>query len=260
MSIDKPTKINQLLGSQPLGIVLQSAWLENHGYSISLQNRYKKGKWLKSLGRGALIRTTDKVGYEGAIYALQNQSASTIHPGGRTALALLGKSHYLELATKKIVLFGSKTDKLPAWFKKHNWDVVIDYNSSSFLPFEIGIVELELKNFSIKVSGAARAIFECLYLAPKKQELLECFELLEGLNNLNPGKVQQLLEQCTSVKVKRLFLYLAEKTGHNWFNQLDLKKVDLGSGKRSIVSNGIYNSKYQITIPKELENYGKQGL
>ena len=94
---------------------------------------------------------------------------------------------------------------------------------------------------------------ECLYSVPKSQPLLEVYEIMEGLNNLRPASVQALLEACKSVKVKRLFLYLAEKAGHDWFNYLDLKKVDLGSGKRSIVQGGTYVPKYQITVPKELE-------
>jgi hypothetical protein len=75
---------------------------------------------------------------------------------------------------------------------------------------------------------------------------------MEGLNNLRPASVQKLLEGCTSVKVKRLFLYLADKVGHEWLNYINLGKVDLGSGKRAIVKNGVYVSKYQITVPKEL--------
>ena len=93
---------------------------------------------------------------------------------------------------------------------------------------------------------------ECLYLAPEKQELSECHELMEGLTNLRPQQVQALLEACTSVKVKRLFLFLAEKAKHDWFEYLDLTKIDLGKGKRSVVPNGVLNTKYQITVPKEL--------
>ena len=95
---------------------------------------------------------------------------------------------------------------------------------------------------------------ECLYLAPNSQPLMEVFELMEGLNNLRPTTVQKLLECCTSVKVKRLFLYLADKAGHEWLNYLDLDKVDLGSGKRAIVSDGVYVAKYQITVPKALDS------
>jgi len=256
MSIQKETKINQLLSSQPYEVVFLSAWLSKQGYSLSLQERYRKNKWLESIGKGAMIRSGDKVGYEGALYALQNQSSLGIHPGGRTALSLLGKAHYLELAATQVTLFGYKGERLPAWFQKRDWGVKINYHSTAFLPPDIGLMDLEFKTFSIKVSGAIRAIMECLYLAPEKQDLIECYELMEGLNNLRPTLVQQMLEQCQSIKVKRLLLYMAEKSGHTWLKHVDLKKINLGSGKRSIatVSDAVYVPKYQITVPKALED------
>lgn len=97
-------------------------------------------------------------------------------------------------------------------------------------------------------------MMECLYLAPEHQPLLETYELMEGLNNLRPVTVQKLLESCTSVKVKRLFLYMAEKAGHDWFNYLKTEKIDLGSGKRVVVPGGRFNTKYQITVPVDLES------
>lgn len=256
MSTNIGSKINQLFQLQPAGVVLQSSWLIKQGYSHALQRRYKSSKWLQPIGTGALIRTNDQVGYEGAIYALQKQSSLTIHPGGRTALSFLGKAHYLELAANTVVLFGGKNERLPAWLKNHDWGVKLDYNETTFLPSDMGLTEVELKNFSIRVSGAVRAIMECLYLAPQKQDLIECFELMEGLNNLQPKQVQTLLENCNSVKVNRLFLYMAEKADHSWFKYMDLKNVDIGKGKRSIVKNGVYVEKYQITVPKELEQNG----
>ena len=77
---------------------------------------------------------------------------------------------------------------------------------------------------------------------------------MEGLNNLRPASVQKLLEACKSIKVKRLFLYMADKANHDWVRYLNLDNVDLGSGKRSIVADGIYVAKYQITVPKALES------
>jgi hypothetical protein len=231
--------------------------MTGQGYSHDLQQRYKKSNWLKSVGTGAYIRNNDKVGYEGAMYALQEQNGFTIHPGGRTALSLLGKAHYLELSAGRVLIFGSKDEKLPAWFKNHDWGVKIDYHETSFLPPDLGLTKVELNNFSINVSGSARAIMECLHLAPQEQELMECFELMEGLNNLVPKHIQTLLENCQSVKVKRLFLYMAEKADHGWFKHLDVKTVDLGKGKRSIVKSGVFIDKYGITVPRELEAYGK---
>ncbi len=260
MSTIESSKINQLLATQPPGAVVLSSWLTGRGYSFELQKRYRKSGWLESIGTGAMIRAGDNVGYEGAIYALQKQAALNIHPGGRSALSLLGKAHYLELAQKKVVLFGGKGEALPVWFRNHDWGLMFDYHATSFLPPELGLVDVEMKTFSIRVSGAARALMECLYLTPEKQELVECYELMEGLNNLRPDQVQALLEACKSVKVNRLFMYLAEKAGHAWVQYLDLKKVDFGSGKRSVVRNGVYVPKYKITVPKELEDHGKTEL
>ena len=253
MSINKQTKLNLLLSSYPVGVVLQTSWLEKEGYSYALQQSYRKNGWLKLLGRGAMIRPSDKVvSYTGGIYALQVQSGLMIHPGAKTALNLLGKAHYLEMSVRRVSLFGGEKERLPTWLRNYDWGQKIAYYPTSFLPADLGLVQIDLGNFSIQISSGARAILECLYLAPGKMELQECYELIEGLNDLNPCKVQQLLEVCTSIKVKRLFLYLSERTGHAWFKNLDLEKIDLGKGKRSIVKNGAYIEKYQITVPRAL--------
>jgi hypothetical protein len=252
MSTEKESKLNSLLGTQPLGIVLSSAWLVEQGYSLDLQKRYKKSLWFDSIGTGALIRHGDQVDYLGGIYALQSQLGLFVHPAGKTALSLQGKAHYVELSTKKVQLFGGNEDSLPLWFKNRDWGLRVESKLTSFLPPELALVEIDHKSFKVKISSPARAVMECLYLAPKSQPLMEVYELMEGLNNLRPSTVQQLLEACTSVKVKRLFLYLADKAGHEWLSYINLDNVDLGSGKRAVVTDGVYVSKYQITVPKAL--------
>jgi len=243
----------------PKGVVLLSSWLEDEGYSYELQHRYRDSRWLQPIGRGAMIRFGDTVGYEGAIFALQEQAGLSVHPGALTAMALLGKAHYLELDTKKIFLFGSRSDWLPAWFLNYDWGLEIDYYPTSFLPAEDGLTKIEMNSFSMKISDRIRAMMECLHLAPEKLDLVHCYEMMEGLNDLRPDKVQHLLEKCTSVKVKRLFLYMAEKAGHQWFSYLDLNKINMGKGKRMLVKDGVYIAKYQITIPKKLA-YDEQSL
>ena len=255
MSIENKSKLNQLLSNVPSGVALTSAWLVDQGYSLQLQKRYKKSKWFMSLGRGALVRNDDAVDYLGGVHALQNQLGLSIHPAAKTALMLQGKSHYLEFSTKRIQLFSTSSKSLPSWFKSHDWGAKLEYNSTSFLPAEIGMTEFKHKGFTIKISSPARAILECLYLAPKTQPLLEIYELMQGLNNLRPMTIQKLLESCTSVKVKRLFLYMAEKSAHDWVTYIKQDKIDLGTGKRQVVSDGTYISKYQITVPKDLENH-----
>lgn len=247
------SKIKRLFNIQPSGVVLTSSWLASQGYSAELLKKYRENSWLQSIGTGATIRQGEKVDYLGGINALQQQLNLSIHPAGKTALSLLGKVHYLEMHTQEVYLFGSAKEKLPSWFKNYNWGVKLKYFTSSFLPRNIGFESIQINNYDIRIASATRALMECLYLAPDKQNLIECFEIMQGLNNLPPEKTQQLLEQCTSIKVKRLFLYLAEKANHSWVNYLKPGSVGLGKGDRSIVNDGVYISKYRITVPKELE-------
>jgi hypothetical protein len=252
MSLENNGKLNQLIVDWPAGAVYVTSWLKKSGFSDQLLNRYKKSNWLASVGAGALKRYGDEVTYQGAVYALQKQLGFSVHVGAKTSLALQGKAHYLQLGNVTVTLFGGGDVRLPRWFSQADWQNKTNYYSTSFLPPQLGLIEWELKAFSIKISSPARAIMECLYLVPDKQEVMECYELIEGLTNLRPQQVQELLEACTSVKVKRLFLFLADRAKHTWFEYLDLTKIDLGAGKRSIVTNGVFNNKYQITVPKEL--------
>jgi hypothetical protein len=253
MSMKKRIKLNQLLSTLPPGIVVSSSWLTAQGYSLGLQQRYKKSSWFDSIGSGAMVRHGDEVDYLGGIYTLQSQLGLSVHPAGKTALSLQGKAHYLELSAEKAHLFAGKDETVPRWFKKRDWGLSAECKQTNFLPPELGLVEIDHKNFKVKVSSPARAIMECLYLAPRLQPLMEVYELVQGLNNLRPTTVQKLLESCRSIKVKRLFLYLADKAGHEWFSYIKQDAVDLGAGKRAIVKEGVYVTKYRITVPKELE-------
>lgn len=252
MTTDNLTKINQLLQSIPPGIVLQSAWLQSQGYSLDLQKYYRTSGWLQAFGHGAMVRTKDNPGYEGALFALQNQSNLFIHPGARTALSLLGRVHYLELNASQTWLFGGEEERLPGWFRQHGWGTEIVFKSTAFLPVNLGLIDFRFPSFTLQVSSPARAIMECLYVAPGEMDLSECYEVMENLNDLRPTLVQELLEKCTSVKVKRLFLYMAEKWNHPWLPYVDLTKVDLGKGKRSLAAGGVYVAKYQMTVPSAI--------
>jgi len=253
MSTDNRSKINKLLGLQPSGVVLTSYWLVDQGYSPELLRRYRNSQWLTSIGTGAMIRTNDEVDYLGAIFSLQQQLGLSVHPAAKTALSLQGKVHFIDVNQQEVYLFGHRKEILPAWFRNYDWGVKVNYYTSSFLPADEGMTTISRNNFELSISSPARALMECLFLAPQSQDLMECLLIMQGLNNLHPKTTQRLLASCTSVKVKRLFLYLADKSGHAWFNHLNLDQIDLGKGKRSLVKNGVYIKAYKITVPQEME-------
>lgn len=252
MSTERHSKIKKLLQAVPDGTVCLATWLETIGISGDLQKRYRKSDWLKAIGTGAFIRPNDKVEWHGGIYAIQKQGNLHIHPGGLTALALQGGAHYIRLGGDNVYLFAKPKTILPRWFKNYNWGTEIKFYRTKFLPELVGLISYEAKTFNIEISASERAILECLYLAPEAMDLVECYQILEGLVNLRPQLLQELLEQCTSIKTIRLFLYMAEKANHAWLKYLDKTKFNTGSGDRSIVKNGVYDAKHKITIPKEL--------
>ena len=92
---------------------------------------------------------------------------------------------------------------------------------------------------------------EMLYLVPGKVGFEDASLEMENLATLRPELVQSLLEKCSSIKVKRLFMYMAEKHGHSWLSDLNVSKIDTGKGKRMIVPKGRFDRKYMITVPKD---------
>jgi hypothetical protein len=124
-----------------------SSCLVEQGYSHDLQQGYKASIRLHSIGVGTLTHTNYKVDDEGVIYALQQQANLFIHAGGKTALVLFGKAHYLELQTDKIALFGGDKERLPTWFKKYDWGVKVEYYETTFLPKDLGRIDRQEKTF-----------------------------------------------------------------------------------------------------------------
>ena len=242
----------KLINNIKPGTVALASWLEEIGISRDLQRHYRNSGWLDSLGRGAFMRPGENVEWQGGLYALQDQAKLNVHAGAITSLTLLGFNHYFRLNEEKIFLFTNRKINLPKWFINYNWGNPISQHHTTFLPIGLGIVKHEVKNFSIQISSPERAMFECLYLAPRTFDLIECFHLMEGLVNLRPKLVQELLQECSSIKVKRLFLYLSEKANHSWVQFIDTSLVDIGNGNRRISEGGTYISKYLITIPNEL--------
>jgi len=226
--------------------------MKEQGFSRDLQHRYLKSGWLEVVGVGAFKRPSENLKWQGGVYTLQNQSKHHVHVGGLTALSLLGFAHYTRTSGNTLDLFSPQGSTLPAWFKKYDWNVNLNYVRTSFLPEGLGLISHEDMNLTLTISSAERAFFECLYLTPKKMDMLEVYQIMSGLISLRPKLLNKLLEQCSSIKVKRLFLYMADKTNHQWFKGLNIDDVDLGKGDRSIVKNGVYNSTYRITVPSEV--------
>ena len=245
-------KINKLLQAWPKGTVAVHAWLQAHGVSRKLAEQYRRRGWIDAIGRGAFVRRGDNVEWPGAVYALQKEVGNLVHPGGRTALELHGLAHFLRLSARALVyLYGAPGERLPTWFRAHDWKHAIRYSATGLFSRELGLTSRSFGDFSIDVSSPERAMLEYLDGFPGDASFEEARELVEALGTVRPELVQSLLEACTSVKVKRMFLFLADQAKHPWRSKLKDKRIKLGRGKRSLVPDGKFDSRYLITVPAE---------
>ncbi|MEO8231467.1 MAG: type IV toxin-antitoxin system AbiEi family antitoxin domain-containing protein [Ignavibacteriota bacterium] len=247
----KVTKINQLIRNWPKGTVKTVKELEYLGYTPQLLKIYSNSKWIELFSRGIYKLYDDEVGWQGVLFGFQKKSANTaLHAGGKTALNLMGYSHYLSRNENKVFLFSDRKENIHSWLKKFN-NVILKRNEVFNYTKPENIKLYNTGNFYLRISSPELAAMEMLYLIPSEQSFDEALKIMEGLTTLRPLLVQNLLEECNSVKVKRIFLFMAERNDHQWFKELDLSKINLGSGKRVVVQNGVLDKKYHITVPRE---------
>lgn len=265
----KKGKLIQLIKVWPSGAVLTSEWLiQVMKYPRGLLQQYRRSGWLELVGKGAYRRVElDKNGglsplrWHGGVYALQvltTQSEAVrypqIHVAARTALELLGYAHFLKLSGRETVwLFAERNYRIPNWFKNYDWGAQIRFSSAKLFTKSLPktITVKDWGPYVTQLSCPERAIMELLELCPKYESLENAKLTMEGLASLRPKVASELLQDCTSIKVKRLFLALADICNHEWLREIDVSKIDLGEGARILEPHQSYHKKFQISIPKE---------
>ena len=192
--------------------------------------------------------------------------------GGKTALDLQGFAHYLPKRTTEIHLYGPKAP--PSWLKKLPLKIRFNYHNSQKLfpePSAKMSHSLDIErakaaadtrsgglftiepwgqwSWPLTLSSPERAVLEALDELPDRESFEQMDKLMEELTGLRPRRLQKLLTDCRNVKVKRLFLFFADRHKHAWLKHLDKEKVDLGTGKRMVAKGGRLDHTYQITVP-----------
>lgn len=248
------SKINQLLQDWPTHAVATLRWLKSKGVDRRLADKYVQSGWLIRLGHGAYLRAGSSADWPGGVQTLQTQLGLDIHPGAITAIELRGYAHYLALGGREVILFGKAGMKLPAWFAEHQWTQPVTLVTTGvFTSDDTAASPLQFDEVELYVATLERAAFEMMYLVPKRQSYEEALQVMESLTSLRPPVVQQLLESCSSVKTKRLFMHAAERLNHQWVKRLDLSKVDFGSGRRTIHAGGRLDNKYDLVVTDPMQ-------
>lgn len=270
---DRPT-INRLEQSLPEGLLVDSAWMTSHGYSTSLRSQYVQAGWLSQPARRVYQRPRGALSWQHVVISLQTLLARDLIVGGRRAIELHGFAHYLQATAGAVYLYGPsppptwlddiktgaefryrKDGRLFTKFRASTAPHTLDGVTSERTKRMDGLVTLPWGqwNWPLTVSSPERAILEFLDELPDNETFHQADVLMEGLTTLSPARMQALLADCHSVKVKRLFFFFAERHGHAWLKRLDRKAIDLGRGKRMLVKGGRYDAKHMITVPGDLD-------
>lgn len=274
MDAQRSSRLNQLLLSLPEGFLADSAWLQAQGLTRSSVRDYVERGWLERIAPRVYRRpsrlTKAALRWDVVVLSLQQIMHKPLHVGGRTALELSGYGHYVEAReTPRVYLYGVG---LPSWLAK--LPIAAQFECRSLGLFANPDTGVEVRRYDLRSGGASgtskdaepvspwewtlttsapeRAILEMLDELPHRESFHQVDVVMEGLANLRPQLLGKLLRECKSVKVKRLFLWYADRHGHAWFKHLDQSSVDLGKGKRQLVPRGHFDSRYQITLPMEL--------
>jgi hypothetical protein len=231
-----------------------SSNLKQNGYSDQLLKQYRNSGWLTALANGVMYRTGAKLLAYPALASYNQQMRKSFHIAAHSALELKGFNHYVPMGKPVLMIGHPKQQTIPNWLKESDFDMTLKFFSTeTFSKPQLSIQNIG--GLELLVSTPEQAFFECLLLAPKQYALMDLFYIMEQLTTLRPEILQDLLENTDNFKVKRLFLYMAEKAGHYWFDLLDVSKINIGTAKQQLAKGGVYISKYKITIPKELHDY-----
>ena len=271
-------KLNQLERLLPEGLLVDAAWLSEHGYSTSLRSQYVSAGWLEQPTRQVYRRTRGSLGWEQVAISLQTLLHENLTVGGRTALELQGFAHYLTQETTEVHLYGPKHP--PSWLGKLPLGVPFVYHNSqrlfrsaakaprarvalasatdpfqdtAALPADLVALPWGQWGWKLTLSSPERALLELLDELPGRESFHQVDKLIEGLANLSPRRLEKLLLDCRSIKVKRLFFFFADRHQHAWLKRINKDALNLGKGKRMLVRGGKLNATYQITVPEDLD-------
>ncbi len=248
-------KIHRVLSKWVPGDVHSLKWFKQFGVTQSeVFNYWKKGVFTK-IASGIYALPDEPLRWESAVDILQKELGLEVHVGGVNALELQGFAQYPMMGKRPPMrLIFTKKTNIPKWLNHSGWNVEFVTSTSKLIKGDQSLQGFKAEQKEIKISSIEQAILEYIFHSRIGSSFEEVINHLEFLQSARSAEFQKLLEKCSSVKVKRVFLYVSEKIKMPFFKHLDLSRIDLGSGTRTIIKGGEVNKKYNITVEKSIDD------
>jgi len=281
MTRHKDGKLKQLMEAVPQGFMIDTTWLAARNIDRKLAHYYVKNGWLEAATRGLYRRpfasseNQDVItGWKTTVLSIQTLMGYNVHIGGETALRVAGLTHYVQMSGKEAVyLYGNS----PNWLTRLQTDYELILRSRNLLQDnaapDLGLEDAfsrQARSQQVKtahmppwewpliISSPERAILEMLNEVPKKASFHAVDMIFEGLSNIRPSLMEDLLGLCRSIKAKRLFFVFADRHNHAWRKYISADKFSLGKGPRSLFDGGKIHPVYRISVPRNFMDSSAQ--
>ncbi|QPN43152.1 type IV toxin-antitoxin system AbiEi family antitoxin domain-containing protein [Priestia aryabhattai] len=221
--------LKELYKTMPRDMLLDLSTLQKIGISNQRAAGYAKSGWLTRVAHGVYVFPGESLRLPSALSYLAMQIEG-LHVGGYSAL--------LEHDSTPLVLWGDARAALPRWFSerfsvRYSHARLFDWEGSS-MP-EQTLTDAGPALGGIKCSTPERAMLEMLYDVGGKQSLEDAYSAFSQVKVMYPDIVGDLLQRCTSVKAKRLFLKWGRECGQlNVDTVLSQYRIPVGSNSRWI--------------------------
>ena len=260
-------RLKPLLDKVPPGFLVDTAWLKAQGVESKSIHRYVAQGWLDRVVHGVYrrpvpvgVQNDTPISWESVLLSLQRILDCDVHLGGVSALELGGFQHYLYLGgTPQVHFYGS----VPSWVKRLPLDTkIVVHRKSLFGGILTGVngsyrgvrkydEAVDVWRWPIRASSPERAILEAMDLLQTRGDFEHLDKIFQSLTTLRPNLLMELLNACSSIKVRRLFFVFAERHAHLWLKHLDASGIDFGSGPRALIPGGQIHPVYRIYVPAE---------
>jgi hypothetical protein len=239
----------------PVGLFATKKWLMGQKVSEHTIDNWLKSGRILNCASGVYKRPELPLEWQGVLSSFARMKKEPVYLGGLSALEDQGFGHYLK--SKKEFTFYSSISK-PSWADSLLSEVSLKWKTTRKLwPADYHLLSLKKVNWregfpTFLQANTEQAYLEMLSSVPEEFSFEYGDQMIQGLVQLSPVKLKQLLKNCKSVKVKRLFFWFAKRHNHDWLKHLNQKDIDFGSGKRVLIKNGSLDKEFLITIPREM--------
>ena len=242
----------------PHGHVTTRQALRDAGLTVYQIDNLLKAKNILTVAPGVYRTPDTNVTWECVLASLQKLPLE-VSAGGLTSLAISGLQHYIAFSdTEQITLFYQQ--KPPAWLHTILPSVQINIRNRAKLldphshleTLYWSVTTARQPSVSFVASRPELGLLESLLDVPESVSFEHVDFLMEGLSTLSPKRLHTALTHCKSVKVKRLFFWLAQRHQHSWAKRLDAGNYHLGAGKRVLAKPGKLDKTWLITVPEQM--------